>query len=119
MFYSGNVVKQIDVPSMSGAFGILPSHVPTMAALSPGVVTVYESDGAINKYFVSSGTVTVNSDATVQVLAEEACILSDIDVSAVADLVSFSFLPVNAYHTHVHDTALVCITDITFLIPWL
>ena len=81
MFYSGNTVKQIDVPSMSGAFGILPSHVPTMAALSPGVVTVYESDGAINKYFVSSGTVTVNSDATVQVLAEEACILADIDVS--------------------------------------
>merc|ERR1712133_352283 len=81
-FYAGEAVKQIDVPSMSGAFGILPSHVPTMAALSPGVVTVYESDGAINKYFVSSGTVTVNSDATVQVLAEEACILADIDANA-------------------------------------
>merc|ERR1711872_17608 len=82
MFYSGNAVKQIDVPSMSGAFGILPSHVPTMAALSPGVVTVYEADGGVNKYFVSSGTVTVNADATVQVLAEEACLVSDIDVNA-------------------------------------
>ena len=37
-FYAGEAVKQIDVPSMSGAFGILPSHVPTMAALAPGVV---------------------------------------------------------------------------------
>merc|ERR1712228_1083489 len=62
-FYSGEAVKQIDVPSMSGAFGILPSHVPTMAALSPGVVTVYD-------------------DATVQVLAEEACLVADIDVNA-------------------------------------
>ena len=38
-FYSGESVKQIDVPTLSGAFGILPSHVPTMAALAPGVVS--------------------------------------------------------------------------------
>ena len=81
MFYGGSTVKQIDVPSLSGAFGILPNHVPTMAALAPGVVAVYESDGAINKYFVSSGTVTVNADSTVQLLAEEACLLADLDVS--------------------------------------
>ena len=81
MFYGGTTVKQIDVPSLSGAFGILPNHVPTMAALSPGVVAVYESDGGINKYFVSSGTVTVNADSTVQLLAEEACLLADLDVS--------------------------------------
>jgi len=85
MFYAGNTVKQIDVPSMSGAFGILPSHVPTMAALAPGVVSVYENDGAINKYFVSSGTVTVNADASVQLLAEEACLVADIDVNAARD----------------------------------
>jgi len=82
MFYGGTTVKQIDVPSLSGAFGILPNHVPTMAALSPGVVAVYESDGGINKYFVSSGTVTVNADSTVQLLAEEACPLADLDANA-------------------------------------
>ena len=81
MYYNSSVVKQIDVPSMSGAFGILPSHVPTMAALAPGVVSVYEADGSITKYFVSSGTVTVNGDSSVQLLAEEACLVSDIDVS--------------------------------------
>jgi len=84
-FYSGESVKQIDVPSMSGAFGILPSHVPTMAALAPGVVSVTGGDGAITKYFVSSGTVTVHADSSVQLLAEEACLVSDIDLNAARD----------------------------------
>jgi len=57
-------VKQIDVPSFSGAFGILPSHVPTLAVLKPGVVTVYEQDGSSKKFFVSSGSVTVNEDSS-------------------------------------------------------
>ena len=62
---------QVDVPSLSGDFGIIAQHVPTLAALKPGVVTVHEDD-ASHKYFVSSGTVTVNSDSSVQILAEEA-----------------------------------------------
>ncbi|KAH9631214.1 hypothetical protein HF086_005985 [Spodoptera exigua] len=66
VFYDKKVVKQIDVPSMSGAFGILPKHVPTLAVLRPGIVTVTENDGKISKIFVSSGTVTVNDDSSVQ-----------------------------------------------------
>lgn len=57
--------------SLSGDFGILAQHVPTLAALKPGVITVHAEDGQA-KYFVSSGTVTVNSDSSVQILAEEA-----------------------------------------------
>lgn len=63
---------QIDVPSLSGDFGILAQHVPTLAVLKPGVLTVHEDDAATNRYFVSSGSVTVNSDSSVQILAEEA-----------------------------------------------
>lgn len=81
-FYSGESVKQVDVPSLSGAFGILPNHVPTMAALAPGVVSVTGADGTISKFFVSSGTVNVHADSSVQLLAEEACLLSDIDAHA-------------------------------------
>ena len=47
--------SQVDVPSFSGSFGILPSHVASLAVLKPGVVTVYEDDGATKKFFVSSG----------------------------------------------------------------
>lgn len=52
-------MKQVDVPSFSGSFGILPNHVPTLAVLKPGVVSVYEADGSKKDIFVSSGTVSI------------------------------------------------------------
>lgn len=67
VFYDQAVIRQVDVPSFSGAFGILPKHVPTLAVLKPGVVTIYEEDGSTKKVFVSSGTVTINEDNSVQV----------------------------------------------------
>ncbi|XP_015367197.1 PREDICTED: ATP synthase subunit delta, mitochondrial [Diuraphis noxia] len=82
IFYANKNIKQVDVPSFSGSFGILPNHVPTLAVLRPGVVTVYEDEGTSKKIFVSSGTITVNEDSSVQVLAEEAHPIEDIDGSA-------------------------------------
>ena len=73
-------VKQVDVPSLSGSFGILANHVPTLAVLKPGVVTVTENEGKVVKYFVSSGSVAVNADSSVQVLAEEAFELGKLDL---------------------------------------
>lgn len=67
MFYDQAVIHQVDVPSFSGSFGILPKHVPTLAVLKPGVVTIYEENGSSKKIFVSSGTVTINEDSSVQV----------------------------------------------------
>merc|ERR1711909_176577 len=81
VFYNEAKVKQIDVPSFSGAFGILPAHVPSLAVLSPGVITVYESEGVAKKFFVSSGSVTINDDSSVQILAEEAAELANLDVN--------------------------------------
>ncbi|KAL9950478.1 hypothetical protein ACROYT_G042976 [Oculina patagonica] len=71
MFYSETDVKQVDVSTTAGSFGILPNHVPTLATLRPGLLTVHDDAGA-HKYFASSGTVTINADSTVQILAEEA-----------------------------------------------
>merc|ERR1712150_283643 len=79
--YENASVKQDDVPSFSGSFGILPNHVPALAVLSPGVVTVFEDDGAAKKFFVSSGSVTINEDASVQILAEEAHLVENIDAN--------------------------------------
>ncbi|XP_003398518.1 ATP synthase subunit delta, mitochondrial [Bombus affinis] len=88
VFYDESVVKQVDVPSFSGSFGILPKHVPTLAVLKPGVVTVYEEDGAVKKVFVSSGTVTINENNSVQILAEEAHPLENLDGTAARELLS-------------------------------
>lgn len=81
MFYKQANVKQVDVPTFSGTFGILPQHVPTLAVLKPGVVTVFQQDGNSKRYFVSSGSVTVNDDSSVQVLAEEAVPIEELDAS--------------------------------------
>ena len=56
--------------------------------MKPGVVQVYESDGKTSKYFVSSGTITVNEDSSVQVLAEEAHNIADIDANEARQLLS-------------------------------
>lgn len=55
MFYNGANVKQVDVPTLTGSFGILASHVPTLQVLKPGVVTVYGEDGTATKYFGARG----------------------------------------------------------------
>lgn len=81
-------MRQIDVPSFSGAFGILPKHVPTLAVLKPGVVTVIEADGTSKRYFVSSGSITINEDSSVQVLAEEAAPVENLDASAAREALS-------------------------------
>ncbi|XP_005996385.1 ATP synthase subunit delta, mitochondrial [Latimeria chalumnae] len=81
IFYNKANVKQVDVPTLTGAFGILPSHVPTLQVLRPGVVLVIDEEGATTKYFVSSGSVTVNGDSSVQLLAEEAVSLEHLDLA--------------------------------------
>ncbi|KAF7994481.1 hypothetical protein HCN44_003953 [Aphidius gifuensis] len=88
VFYDQVSIRQVDVPSFSGSFGILPKHVPTLAVLKPGVVTVYEESGDTKKVFVSSGTVTINEDSSVQILAEEAHAVESLDNSAAKDILN-------------------------------
>jgi len=90
VLYNAVGVKQVDVPSFSGSFGILPAHVPSLAVLKPGVVTVIENQGEPKKFFVSSGTITINEDSTVQLLAEEAVPVDQLDLSAARDLLTQS-----------------------------
>uniref|UniRef100_A0AC34R3B3 ATP synthase F1 complex delta/epsilon subunit N-terminal domain-containing protein n=1 Tax=Panagrolaimus sp. JU765 TaxID=591449 RepID=A0AC34R3B3_9BILA len=78
-FYTNKVVKQVDVPTLAGTVGVLAKHVPTIGVLKPGVVQVIELDGNVKKMFVSSGTMSMNIDGTLQVLAEEAINIEDID----------------------------------------
>lgn len=39
-----------------------------VAVMKPGLVQVTENDGSIKKFIVSSGTITVNADSSVQVV---------------------------------------------------
>jgi F-type H+-transporting ATPase subunit delta len=82
-YYAEAEVAQVNVPGLTGDFGILPAHVPVMSCLKPGVVAVFDAVGGTSTdYFVSSGTVTVNEDSSVQIVAEEAVPVGDLDAAA-------------------------------------
>merc|ERR1711894_776856 len=85
VYYNEANVKQIDVNGFSGSFGILPDHVPSLAVLKPGVITVTEGEGATKKFFASSGSITINDDSSVQILAEECVKIEDLDENAIRD----------------------------------
>ena len=57
---------------------------------------MYEEEGAVKKFFVSSGSVSINEDASVQILAEEAHPVEDIDVAAARDIVAQAQAKVSA-----------------------
>ncbi|GFR66469.1 ATP synthase subunit delta, mitochondrial [Elysia marginata] len=94
VYYKDAKVKQIDVPTFSGNFGILPDHVPTLAVLKPGVINVTEEDGSNKKYFVSSGSVTINDDSSIQILAEEAHPVDRLDAAVSSPCLLISLIPV-------------------------
>ncbi|XP_003740291.1 ATP synthase subunit delta, mitochondrial [Galendromus occidentalis] len=83
LYFHGADVRQVDVPSYSGNFGILPNHVSTSAVIKPGVVVVYPKEGDLQRFFVSAGTITVNEDSSVQVIAEQAIAVDQLDGSLV------------------------------------
>lgn len=64
VFFNGANVRQVDVPTQTGAFGILAAHVPTLQVLRPGLVVVHAEDGTISKYFGESGRGTGLGRAT-------------------------------------------------------
>ena len=80
-FYKDIKVKQVDLPSYSGSLGILADHVPILAVIKPGVVSVFEEDGSMKKFFVAAGTVTMNEDSSLLVLASEAVAVEDLDLN--------------------------------------
>lgn len=54
--YSEASVEMVILPGGDGMFGVMPSHVPTITELKPGVVSVQETAGGeLSKYFVSGG----------------------------------------------------------------
>ena len=54
-------VDEVTAPSVSGEFGVLPGHLPLLAALRTGIVT-YHSGGEEKKLAVADGFVEVEED---------------------------------------------------------
>lgn len=75
----------LTAPGELGEFELLPGHVPLLAALKPGVLTIGERTRT--RYAVSSGYLRVDPSGSIEVLVEQAVLGGSVDVDkARADL---------------------------------
>ncbi|KAI5064338.1 hypothetical protein GOP47_0021008 [Adiantum capillus-veneris] len=61
----------IIVPATTGQMGILPGHVPTIAELKPGIMSVHEGS-EVTQYFVSGGFAFVHPNSVADVTVVDA-----------------------------------------------
>lgn len=79
-----SAVDLVLLPATTGDFGVMPGHVPTVAQLRPGVVSVHTTlDKEVTKYFVAGGFAFVHADSSADVCAVEAVELGEVDPDAV------------------------------------
>lgn len=78
-----NQVRQVTLPAIEGEITILPSHVPLITLLKPGVVVIHSADDQIEYLAVQGGFVEVSVNKVV-ILADTAEMASEIDPQIVA-----------------------------------
>jgi len=82
--YEEEPVEMVILPGGDGMYGVMPNHVPTIAELKPGVISVQESAGGpLTKYFVSGGFATVTDESKLSVTVLEAVGIDELDPEAV------------------------------------
>jgi F-type H+-transporting ATPase subunit epsilon len=92
--------------SLDGELGVLPGHIPLIAALAPGYPVRVEQDGGDDlRVAVHAGFLSVTKDG-VSVLAEQAELAQEIDVSRARDQLSRSDPENGAEEQAAHDRAL-------------
>ena len=82
LLFSGEV-DQVDVPGAEGDFGVLAGHAPAVAALRPGIMTVFVG-GEAQKMIVLGGFAEVSAVGKLTVLADLADSVEDFDRAILA-----------------------------------
>jgi F-type H+-transporting ATPase subunit epsilon len=83
--FSGEV-DQVDIPGLEGDFGVLAGHAPVVAAIRPGILTVF-TGGTKQKIIVLGGLAEV-SERGLTVLADVATSLEELDRTQFADTIA-------------------------------
>src|SRR5436305_2355442 len=86
LLFSGEV-DQVDVPGSEGDFGVLAGHAPTVAALRPGIMTVF-INGDQQRMVVLGGFAEVSADGKLTVLADLADSVEDFDRGVLTERIS-------------------------------
>ena len=83
--FSGEV-DQVDIPGLEGDFGVLAGHAPVIAAIRPGILTIF-TGGKKEKIIVVGGLAEV-SDRGLTVLTDVATSLEELDRTQLADSIA-------------------------------
>jgi F-type H+-transporting ATPase subunit epsilon len=83
--FSGEV-DQVDVPGLEGDFGVMAGAAPLVAALRPGIMTI--TTGGTQQQIIVLGGLAEVSDKGLNVLADVATSMQDIDRAAFADQIA-------------------------------
>ena len=73
-------VIQVTVPTKQGEITVLPSHIPLVAGLMPGVIEIKKSDNSLEIMSVSGGFIEVSKNKVV-ILADTAERAEEIDMA--------------------------------------
>lgn len=76
------IVQQVSAPTVEGEITILPSHIPLVSLLKPGVIEIVLEDGRHDVIAVSGGLVEVLADKVV-VLADTAERAEELDETTI------------------------------------
>jgi F-type H+-transporting ATPase subunit epsilon len=85
LLFSGQV-DQVDIPGTEGDFGVLAGHAPVIAAIRPGIMTVF-SAGKEEKIVVLGGIAEVSAKG-LTVLADAATAAEEFDKAGFATRIS-------------------------------
>ena len=78
--FESDIAESITLPTESGVITIKEGHVPMMSLIAPGEVVVIEGNGSEHALAISKGSLQINKDNSVNVLADTAERAEEIDV---------------------------------------
>jgi len=78
-------IKELVLPTQEGEIAVLPGHVPLVAILSPGMVTLRSEDGEEEYLAVDSGFIEVLPGNRIVVLADGAERADELDMEKVEE----------------------------------
>lgn len=81
--YHNEPVALVNVPGMTGVYGIAPDMAPTISELKPGQVVIQkEDDGKSETFFIPSGYALTHASSKTDVVATDIVQLEDMDGDA-------------------------------------
>ena len=83
--FSGEV-DQVDIPGLEGDFGVLAGHAPVIAAMRPGILTIFA--GGKKEKIIVVGDLAEVSDRGLTVLTDVATSLEELDRTQLADAIA-------------------------------